>query len=114
MANNTKSSRNRSLCKHTVVFTDTIDILVAVRGMQGRTTKAIATELGITESQAQYRVLKAQRSLGTRFRRDYRSGTGQLATAMLRATEKIGIEMVEKKIAPKFIPNASPGVPRTQ
>lgn len=102
----------RKLCQHTVVFTDTTDVLVAVRGMQGRTTKAIARELGITESQAQYRILKAQKSMGTRFRADYRGGTGGIAAKMLRATETIGMAVVRKQVAPKFIPFARAGVPR--
>jgi len=102
----------RKLCTHTVVFTDATDVLVAVRGMQGRTTKSIAHELGISESQAQYRIMKAQNSLKTRFRRDYRDGTGEVAKKMLRATEAIGMAVVERKVAPKFIPFARAGVPR--
>ena len=103
----------RKLCRHTVIFTDATDVLVAVRGMQGRTTKAIAHELGITESQAQCRILKAQKSMGTRFRADYRGGSGAVAQQMLKATERIGMGVVRKEIAPKFIPFASPGVPRS-
>lgn len=97
---------------HTVVFTDVTDILVAVRGMQGRTTKAIAHELGITESQAQYRILKAQKTMSTRFRADYRGGTGKIAMQMLKATERIGMKIVRQDVAPKFIPLASEGIPR--
>lgn len=103
----------RKLCRHTIIFTDVTDILVAVRGMQGRTTKAIAAELSITESQAQYRILKAQKSIGTKFRADYRGGTGAIAQKMLKATERIGMGVVREQIAPQFIPLASPGVPRS-
>jgi DNA-binding Lrp family transcriptional regulator len=103
----------RKLCRHKIVYTDISDIMVAVRAMQGRSTKAIAAELGVSETQAQYRVMKAQDSMGTKFRSDYRNGTGAIAKKMLRATEAIGIRVVERQIAPKFIPFASPGVPRT-
>lgn len=103
----------RKLCRHTVIFTDATDILVAVRGMQGRTTKAIAHELGITESQAQYRILKAQKSLNTRFRSDYRNGTGAVALQMLKATQRIGMKVIRDEVAPKFIPLGSAGIPRS-
>ena len=101
------------LCRHTVILTDATDILVAVRGMQGRTTKAIAKELGITTSQAQYRILKAQNSLNTRFRADYRNGTGAIALQMLKATERIGMKVIRDDVAPKFIPLGSAGIPRS-
>jgi len=103
----------RKLCRHTVVFTDTSDVLVAVRGMQGRTTKAIARELGITESQAQYRILKAQKSVGAKFRADYRGGNGPIASQMLKATERIGRAVIRSQVAPQFIPFARAGVPRS-
>jgi len=102
----------RRLCTHIIVFTDVTDKLVAVRAMQGRSTKAIAKELGVTESEAQYRIIKAQKSLKTRFRRDYRNGEGVVAAKMLRATEHIGLAVVERKIAPLFVPFARAGVPR--
>jgi len=102
----------RKLCTHTIVFTDPTEKLVAVRAMQGRSTKAIAHELKITESEAQYRVTKAQRALGTYFRADYRNGTGNVVKKMMRATENIGLRVVERQIAPKFIPFARQGVGR--
>jgi DNA-binding transcriptional regulator LsrR (DeoR family) len=104
----------QKLCRHTVVFTDPTDILAAVRAMQGRTTKAIARELGISAAQAQYRIQKAQRSMATKFRSDYRNGNSPLATQMLTATEGLGMAVVSKQIAPKFIPLASAGVPKTR
>jgi len=104
----------RKLCRHTSVFTDTTDVRVAVRGMQGRTTKSIARELGLTESQVQYRILKAQKSVATKFRADYRNGDGPIAMQMLKATEKIGMGIVRQQIAPKFVELAALGVPRKQ
>lgn len=113
MSTTTKIEKQaRKLCTHTIVFTDLTEKMVAVRAMQGRTTRAIAQEFGITESEAQYRIIKAQKSLNTRFRRDYRNGDGKVAQKMLRATEQIGLAVVEKQVAPKFIPFARSGVPR--
>ena len=96
----------RKLCTHTVVFTDLTEKMIAVRAMQGRSTKAIAQEFGITDSKAQYRILKAQKSLNTRFRRDYRNGDSKFAKRMLKATEQIGLAVVEKQITPQFLPLA--------
>lgn len=112
MSKNSILKKAGQLCRHTIVFTEKTDMLVVVRGMQGRTTKAIARELGITVSQAQYRILKAQRSLNVKFRADYRGGDGEIAQTMLRATERIGLGYVRKEIAPKFTPDALAGVPK--
>jgi hypothetical protein len=103
----------RRLCTHTIVFTDHTEKLAVVRAMQGRTTLAIAEELGLTLSQAQYRILKAQRSLKTHFRSDYRNGESKLTQKMMCASAAIALGVVENKIAPKFIPFARPNVPRT-
>lgn len=103
----------RKLCRHKIVYTDISDILVASRAIQGRSTRAVATELGISESQAQYRISKAQRRLGVKFRADYRNGTGAVAKRMLKATEQIAMKFVRNEVAPKFIPFAAPGVPRS-
>lgn len=102
----------RKLCTHTVVFTNPMEKMVAVRAMQGRSTKAIAQEFKITVSRAQYRVTKAQAVLGTYFRADYRNGTGAVVKKMMRATQEIGLKVVEQQIAPKFIPFARPGISR--
>lgn len=115
MSNTTKKIDRaaRKLCTHTIVFTDSTDKLCAVRAMQGRSTKAIAAELGITLSEAQYRIIKAQKSLNTRFRRDYRNGDGAVVRKMMKVTEGIGMSCVERQIAPKFTPFARAGVPRS-
>lgn len=104
----------RQLCRHTVCFADAESKLIVARAIQGRTTKAIATELRLTPSKVQYAILKAQRSLGTKvkFRRDYRNGTGTMAKQMLHATEKVALKMVSNRIAPKFASLAAPGVLR--
>lgn len=99
-------------CHHTVVFTDKADILCAVRAMQGRSTASIAEELDLTFSQVTYRIIKAQRSIGTRFRSAYRDGTSDMAKRMIRATQQFGITQVQNLVAPKFIPFAANGVSR--
>lgn len=116
MARTTKVAREaRKLCRHTICYTDAQSRLIAARALQGITTKAIADELGITESQVQYAILKAQRSQGVdvRFRRDYRNGDSPLARRILQSTKDIALDVVSRKIAPKFVRLAAPGVPRT-
>ena len=103
----------RKLCTHKVVFTDFTDKLVAVRAMQGRSTKAIARELCISVSKAQYRISKAQHVLGTYFRADYRNGAGKLSAIMLEATTKLGMQVVDRQIAPRLVPFARQGVSRS-
>lgn len=104
----------RSLCRHTVCFTDAESKLIAVRALQGLTTKAIARELHLSESKVQYAILKAQKSLGAdiRFRRDYRNGYGPLAKKMLEKTQTFALQTVRRKIAPKFRGLAANGVSR--
>lgn len=113
MADITKIEKEaRKLCTHTIVFTDPLSRKAAARAMQGRTTKSIAEELGITFHEAQYRINKAQKSRDTRFRRDYRDGTGKVAQKMMQATESIAMHEIDQNIAPQFIPFARAGVPR--
>lgn len=102
----------QSCGRHTIVYTDAVDKMVAVRAMQGRTTKAIAKEFRLTMSEVQYRITKAQDAQKTKFRADARSGNGELAREMLDMTTKIALRIVTSEIAPKFIPLAAPGVPR--
>jgi hypothetical protein len=104
----------RRACTHTVVYTDPTDRLIGALALQGISTKAIANMAGLSESAAQYRVCKAQNSFGDgrRFRRDYRSGKGAVVQKMLKATQVIALQVVDKQIAPKFIPFARQGVAR--
>lgn len=108
------SNEARKLCRHTICYTDAQSRMIAARALQGITTKAIAKELDITESQVQYAILKAQRSLGidVRFRRDYRNGESRLARQILQSTQKIALNVVSRKIAPNFVRLAAAGVPR--
>lgn len=102
----------RALCTHTVVYTDRESKLIATRALQGRTTKEIADELGVSETTAQYRIAKAQDWMGIKFRAEYRSGKSKLVREMLRKTEHMAMRIVETKIAPHFIPLARKGVSR--
>lgn len=102
----------RKLCRHTIVFTDVESATVASLAMRGISTRAIADELGLSAAQAQYRVSKAQNSLKTRFRADYRNGRGAVVRQMLKATDHIASKVVRDQVAPQFIPFARAGVPR--
>lgn len=90
------------MTKHKVTYQAITDIAVAVRAMQGQTTRAIAREFKISESMAQYRISKAQLAFGTYFRRDYRNGTGEIVKKMLAATANLARQIVVQDIAPKF------------
>jgi len=105
-------ARARKLCRHTVVYTDVTDIEVVVMALQGRTTKSIARELKITPSMAQYRILKAQRSLNTRFRNNYRNCEGGLVRDMMIVTHDMAARYVRQSVATKFVKFAAKGVPR--
>lgn len=102
----------RKLCTHTVVFTDAASRRAVAMAMQGMSTKAIAKALGITLSEAQYRISKAQKSMRTRFRQDYRNSSSPLAKQMMQVTEKLALQTVDRDIAPKFVPFARQGVSR--
>lgn len=102
----------RKLCTHTIVFTDPVSKRAGALALRGISTKAIAEELGITMHEAQYRVDKAQKSQGYRYRAAYRNGSTPLAKKMLRATEDIALHEIERNVAPQFIPFARSGVPR--
>jgi len=93
----------RRMHTHTVVFKSGSaeeDVAVLARG--GLTTKAIADATGLSESQAQYRILKAQREIGTRFRRDFRQGS-ELAMRAIQAIAPEVREEIQDKVTPKFL-----------
>lgn len=92
----------KRLHTHKVVFTGSVDIECAVRAMLGQTTRAIAEALGISESMAQYRIQKAQDSVQTRFRSDYRNCTSLVAKNAFAASRKFAWKEVESSIAPRF------------
>ncbi len=102
----------RALCTHTIVYRDIVEKLVVARALAGRTTASIAEEFGLSEWQVSYRISKAQRALGVRFRAEYRNGTSKLARAMALRSQDLALQMVTRKITPKFAPLARPGVPR--
>lgn len=113
MADTTKIEKEaRKLCTHTIVFTDPLSREAGALALQGRTTKSIAAELGITFHEAQYRINKAQKSKKTRFRANYRNGEGALVRKMQRASSAIALAFIDREIAPQFIPFARAGVPR--
>ena len=85
----------------------------AIKAMIGKSTKRIAREMGISESMAEYRILKAQRAMGVRFRQMYRNGGGNgnsgrdLADYAEAAMEKRTSRIIQRNVTPRFLPLAS-------
>lgn len=109
----TVAKEARKLCTHTVVFTDPISRKAAALALRGQSTKAIAAALKITIHEAQYRINKAQKSQGRHYRADYRNNSSPLTQRMLLITERLALSEIDNKVAPKFIPLARAGVPRS-
>lgn len=103
----TPEKRNKRMHTHTVTYQTVEQIMVAVRAIQGRSTRSIAAEFGITESKAQYWIMKAQNTLGTKFRAEYRSGNGDIARAMIKSTERTASAIVRSQITTKWAPFAA-------
>jgi hypothetical protein len=78
---------------------------VAWLARTGWTTKAIAATIGVSEAQAQYRILKAQRQVGVRFRSEFRNGS-PLALKAAKAVEADVRAEIQEKVTPKFLPSA--------
>lgn len=95
----------KRLHTHKVTFTKTDDVDCAALAMAGWSTKAIASELGISESQAQYRIAKAQKSIDSRFRQEYRGGTSKFAKLAARLLRDKSHRFIATNIAPKFQPH---------
>lgn len=98
MDSNKIIKKARRLHTHSVTFDDVLDKLVVARAIQGKTTKAIASEFGISESKVQYRIQKAQNGLRTHFRDDYRNGKGYISNMITKHTESLAIKFVENKV----------------
>ena len=89
---------------HVVIFKrDSEEERVAIKAQAGKTTKAIAREMGMTVSEAQYRILKAQRLMGVRFRAEYRNGGG-CADLAERAIAKKASRRIQQHVTPKLLP----------
>lgn len=101
-----------SACRHVIVYTELTDMMVLARAMQGRTTKAIARELGLSAAMVQYRIQKAQRALKTRFRSSYRGSDTPEVRQLLKSTEAAALRRVREEVTPIFKPLAGPGVLR--
>lgn len=91
----------RQMRRHTVVFVGQ-DAEVAALAMMGRTTKSIAKELGLSDSQVQYRIAKAQKTQGTRYRSDYRNGAGVVAIRVQNTCLRFALRQVSRNVSPKF------------
>ena len=92
---------------HIVIFkSDSEEEDVAVMARVGLTTKAIADATGLSESQAQYRVMKAQKKVGTRFRAEFRNGSPLAMKAVAYVAPEVRAE-IQRKVTPHFLPLAS-------
>ena len=109
----TLQERAARLHTHTVVYrSKSLEETVAALAELGWSTKAINQYITarfnaeLSPSAVQYRISKAQRSIGTRFRRDYRNG-GPMAIAAARAAIDLARKDIQERVAPKFLPLAS-------
>ena len=92
---------------HIVVFrANSVEETVAAMAQGGATTKAIAKAVGMSQHEAQYRITKAQREMGVRFRTEYRNGGGLFDEAM-SAILRSARARIQKNVTPKFLPLAS-------
>jgi hypothetical protein len=91
---------------HVVVFKqNSKEETVAAMAQFGQTTKAIATTTGLTPAQVQYRVSKAQNEMGRKFRSEFRNGS-VIAVRVMKAHLGEAREVIQKSVAPKFVPLA--------
>jgi len=96
--------------RHWLVFSaDSQETQVAVWAQCGLSTRAIASKANITVAQAQYRISKAQRAVGAKFRADYRNGS-ELAYAAADFLAPRLRKVIMDTVAPKFMPLAAEGV----
>ena len=102
MSKNNVYEAARRLHTHTVVFDpDSLDELCVVKAICGKTTKCIARETGLTTSQVQYRIIKAQRAVNAKFRSDFRNGN-EMSKLAETAIRKPARAYVRTTVAVKF------------
>lgn len=107
MATDKVNGAAKKLHTHVIVFKKgSEESKVAGMAMFGQTTKEIAKELGITESQAQYRISKSQDQMGIKFRSDFRNG-GVMAKKAMKVLMPAAENIIQREVAPKFLPLAT-------
>lgn len=83
---NTNGNTHKWHTRHKILFDGRIalDVTVVSMAMMGMSTKAIARETGLTESQVNYRIMKAQHGEGIEkgYRYAWRSGTSPYCLAV--------------------------------
>ena len=106
----TKKSQTINVSRHKIRFrvsresaaleTAVQEVQVLVRAKNGWTTKAIASDLGLTESQVSYRIKKGE-SIGDRAA--FRSGATWVSQLALKATAEEIIHQVAKTVSKKYL-----------
>jgi DNA-binding NarL/FixJ family response regulator len=92
---------------HVVVFkSNSMEETVAAMAQFGQTTKAIAERTGLSPAQVQYRVSKAQNTMGTRFRSDFRNYS-EMAQTVMKTHMGTARNVIQKNVAVKFMPLAA-------
>jgi hypothetical protein len=85
--------------RHTITFApQSIEIEVVVRGELGHYTRAISRATGLTESQVQYRLTKANVK-----RSDYRDGTSWIAKNAFKGMHDAVSEAASKDLYHRFV-----------
>jgi DNA-binding Lrp family transcriptional regulator len=79
---------------------------VAAMAQFGQTTRAIAERTGLSAAQVQYRVSKAQNTMGTRFRADFRNGS-DMAQTVMKTHMGAARSVIQKNVTVKFVPLAA-------
>jgi hypothetical protein len=91
---------------HVVVFkSNSAEETVAAMAQFGQTTKAIAGRTGLSAAQVQYRISKAQNTMGTRFRADFRNGS-VMAQTVMKTHMGTARNVIQKNVTVKFTPKA--------
>lgn len=92
---------------HVVVFkSSSMEETVAAMAQFGQTTKAIAERTGLSAAQVQYRVSKAQNTMGIRFRSSFRNYS-DMAKLVMQTHMGAARNVIQKNVAVKFVPLAS-------
>lgn len=92
--------------RHKIVYDGSIvgDIEVVMLAMSGMTTKAIAQETGLSPTQVQYRISKAQRGEGLEigYRAQWRSGSSPWLKQFRRVVQPAMAHHIKTTLPKKF------------
>jgi len=101
------AKRAKRMHTHRVVFSSqSLEETVASLAQLGASNECISQETGLSHSQVQYRISKAQGYVKKRFRQEWRQGQG-IFRNVLRTHLGSARKYVQSKIAPAFLPLAA-------